>query len=226
MRTGRRGKATFTQDRHILIVRSNSSLQLPAMNADDPDSQVFQDSGRVTYEVDGSRFERFEVVTPYLIAGVKGTVFSVEVSGNSASVQVVEGVVEVSSRFNDLTVELKAGEAVLVDGAETERLEIRQAERIIMEKTRREVRFARNRVTAADPDRNRVAPVDSDPLEAPAGTRSFDDPAADGLVEEETDPKRSMAMDEVEKIANEEMKDLDSKKARTDDPDMAADTPR
>jgi hypothetical protein len=226
MRTGKRGKATFAQERHILIVRSNSSLRLPQIDSADPDSQVFQDSGRVTYEVDGSQTDHFEVVTPYLIAGVKGTVFTVEVTGQSAKVHVVEGVVEVSSRFRELSVELQAGEEVLVDAEETDRLEIRQAERVIVEKTRREVRFARQKVSDADPARIRVASVDevepdaaeeADPIDEPAGSGNFDDPKFGDIIDKEAGDDRSMSVDDVEKISREEMKDLDSKKARLND---------
>lgn len=233
LRTGKRGKATLAQYDHVLIVRSNSALQLPDLNSSDPDSQTYQDSGRVTYEVDGTRFERFEVVTPYLIAGVKGTVFTVTVSKGFTSVSVEEGLVEVTSRFDDSTMELRPGQEVFFEAGQTDRLEVRQADTRAAAKTRHEVRTARKRITGSGNEGVHTASLEgpgngmaagADPIDLTAGNRASGETGMDDLLEQELSSKGNLAMDEIEKISKEEMKDLDSKKAMQGDPADASGT--
>lgn len=155
VRTGRKGKATLVLDAHILLVRPESELVLPLLEEPSDDSQVYQDSGRVTYEVDGSRLDRFEVVTPFLIAGVKGTVFTVTVRPDGAVVSVEEGVVEVRSRLNEDRVELVAGqEARLRAGDSRQEIEVGNVDPVVSDHLLRELRMARqmaNLVSALRP---------------------------------------------------------------------------
>lgn len=115
VRTGRRSRATLTRSATILLVDPDSELQLPAGGPAGEPSWVMQTSGSVIYEVERRPHDKFEVVTPYLVAGVKGTVFGVTVTDRYALVGVEEGVVEVRSAFSDRVLEVHAGEAVLVD---------------------------------------------------------------------------------------------------------------
>jgi hypothetical protein len=110
VRTGSASKATLTRGADILIVDPQSQVVLPASY---DASTVEQTSGTVVYEVDGRVNPDFKVVTPYLVAGVKGTLFVVTVGPRSASVAVRHGVVEVSDPTSGERLALGAGEAVL-----------------------------------------------------------------------------------------------------------------
>ena len=76
---------------------------------------VVQNSGSVVYRVDGRTNKHFQVVTPYLVAGVKGTTFRVTVREGLAAVTVEEGRVEVASRVTGATVSVGAGESVILE---------------------------------------------------------------------------------------------------------------
>lgn len=129
LRTGRRGRATLARHADLLIVDPNSSLELPALRVDPgDDSTVVQSEGSVVYEVDGRKTRNFKVVTPYLVAGVKGTVFMVTVGDGSATVTVEEGVVEVMSLGTGAVSNIQAGQTVLVDADQGHDLEIISAD--------------------------------------------------------------------------------------------------
>lgn len=125
LRTGRRGRATLARNADLLIVDPNSSIELPSLRVHpDDESTVIQNEGSVVYEVDGRTTRNFKVVTPYLVAGVKGTVFLVSVADGSASVTVDEGVVEVLSLGSGAVADIQAGQTVLVDAQQGHDLEI------------------------------------------------------------------------------------------------------
>ncbi len=115
VRTGVDGRATLTANGHFIVVDPNTRLDLPAPTAPDQPTRVFQSEGSATYEVQKARRERFQVITPYLVAGVKGTRFRVAVSAAGAAVEVAEGIVEVSGLSSGGSLDVFAGEAVHMD---------------------------------------------------------------------------------------------------------------
>ncbi|MDX1389397.1 MAG: FecR domain-containing protein [Acidobacteriota bacterium] len=115
VRTGRRGRATLAQQASILMVDPNTELELPYVASPEGPSSVMQGSGSVVYEVDGTKIDDFKVVTPYLIAGVKGTTFLVSVTDRYAAVTVEHGVVAVTSLLDGETRDVHAGETLKVD---------------------------------------------------------------------------------------------------------------
>ncbi len=124
VRTGRRGWATLIHGASIVLVDPNSRIALPASSATAETNKVIQEYGSVLYEVDGASNPGFRVVTPQLVAGVKGTVFMVSVTDTHATVTVREGVVEVTSQRTGVMQEVRAGETLLVDVEETEAMEV------------------------------------------------------------------------------------------------------
>src|SRR3546814_1605096 len=58
---------------------------------------IVESAGNIVFSIKKKLTPHFGVQTPYLAAVVKGTTFSVTVDGTGASVQVVEGAVEVST---------------------------------------------------------------------------------------------------------------------------------
>ena len=115
VRTGKRGRTTLTHNADVLMVNPNSLVELPLEVVTDGEAPIMQRSGSVLYEIDGSVQRGFRVVTPYLVASVKGTVFMLTVENRYAAVTVEEGTVEVSDRSTGASVEVHAGETVIVD---------------------------------------------------------------------------------------------------------------
>ncbi len=124
VRTGRRGRATLALGKSVILVDPGSQLRLPEHPAQDGPARVVQRSGSAVYDIDGSKHGPVEVVTPYLVAGVKGTVFGVSVGDGYALVSVEEGHVEVRSTASGETRDLHAGEAVMIEASASARLEM------------------------------------------------------------------------------------------------------
>jgi hypothetical protein len=114
LRTGKRGRATLARQASVILVDPDSSLQLPTADPVDGAYRVRQKTGTVIYEVERRDGRQFEVVTPYLVAGVKGTVFGITVADGYTMLSVEEGIVEVRSPGGDV-MDVHAGEAVRVD---------------------------------------------------------------------------------------------------------------
>jgi hypothetical protein len=115
VRTGRRGRTTLTRNASLLIVDPETELELPQVGYSGMETSVVQNSGSVLYEVDGREEPHFEVVTPYLVAGVKGTSFLVTVENDYASVTVQQGTVEVMNSRTGRMLRVHAGESVVHD---------------------------------------------------------------------------------------------------------------
>lgn len=113
VRTDVRGRTTLTRRGDIIIVSPDTEIVLPEGNIS-ADS-IRQNSGKALYKVEpGHEGRRFEVVTPWLVAGVKGTQFSVQVEEGFVAVDVVEGHVEVMSLMNSERIDLFEGHMVMM----------------------------------------------------------------------------------------------------------------
>ena len=124
VRTGPDGRATVVQRNHIVIVDPDTEIQLIPASGPDVPTRVRQASGSATYRIQKARHQKFQVITPYLVAGVKGTVFRVEVTDSFARLDVTEGVVAVWSRDSDELLDLRVGESIRVDAAPGQRPQI------------------------------------------------------------------------------------------------------
>ncbi len=124
VRTGKKGRATLARNGSILIVDRDSRVDLPAVVPQEGSSSVMQTQGRVVYKIEKADSKHFEVVTPYLVAGVKGTTFMVTVKDHAASVSVQEGTVEVASPMTGEKMDVHAGETVLVGNDTESRMEL------------------------------------------------------------------------------------------------------
>lgn len=124
LRTGRRGRTTLVQQASVMLVAPKSLLELPVDGTAEQPDTVTQSSGSVVYRIDGASHRGFRVVTPHLVAGVKGTVFMVTVTDRHAAVTVDEGIVEVLSRDTGEQRDVQAGETLLVDIESTTHMEL------------------------------------------------------------------------------------------------------
>lgn len=114
VRTFKRSRATLTRSGDVILVDAESQVLLPGVGAHQG-SRIRQESGSILYQIESRANDRVEVLTPYLVAGVKGTVFGVIVGDQFASVSVVEGHVEVRSLATGETVDLFAGDMTVLE---------------------------------------------------------------------------------------------------------------
>ena len=114
--TGLDGRALLDRAGDRIEITPGTRLQLEPQATT---TSVLQRAGRVIYDIVTGGKPRFDVQTPFLVAGVKGTVFSVTVTTNGASVSVSEGVVGVSpptpGGFDGADVSAGSSAAVSVD---------------------------------------------------------------------------------------------------------------
>ncbi|MCP3977724.1 MAG: hypothetical protein GY716_00140 [bacterium] len=122
VRTGRRGRATLTRQANIMIIEPETRVELPTA-VSGAMSSVIQTEGSVLYEIETKDKPHFEVVTPYLTAGVKGTEFLVTVNEQYTAVTVDDGLVEVVDAETGERFDVRPGEALIRD-LESEQLEL------------------------------------------------------------------------------------------------------
>jgi len=117
VRTQAKANATLTRDGDVILVAPGSDVVLPEPSVDGM-TRVQQRTGKAFYQVSPRSSGRFEVQTPMLVAGVKGTQFSVAIEEGRAAVSVVEGHVEVRSLLTGERQDLYAGQSAVVDSRE------------------------------------------------------------------------------------------------------------
>ena len=121
VQTGAGGRAVMARDEEFVVVAPNSRLQIPGEDRTGF-TRFVQEVGNAIFKVRKRATQHFSVETPYLAAVVKGTTFSITVDENGSSVQVVEGMVEVSTLDGASRELLGAGDIAAVDGDDMGRL--------------------------------------------------------------------------------------------------------
>lgn len=122
IRTDAGGEVTLSNGSDRIELAGNSEIELPAAAGDDGFTRVIHWIGSAFFEVGKRPDPHFEVDTPYLVAIVKGTKFTTEVSDDGASVDVTEGVVGVSTGKGDNSRDLTAGQSANVSAAEPDKV--------------------------------------------------------------------------------------------------------
>ena len=110
IQTGADGRVTLVRDANSIAAYENSRFQVRAPRNGSILTRVLQDAGQLLFQVEKRAGRHFEVETPYLVAGVKGTTFGIDVAGRNASVSVVEGLVGVSDPETGEEVDVAAGQ--------------------------------------------------------------------------------------------------------------------
>src|SRR4051812_29991948 len=90
-------RAVLVHDKDFVIVSPNSRVRIAPAEQQKGIFQIIADYGTSLFRIEHKQTPHFGVQTPYLAAVVKGTVFSVTVSNNGASVQVTQGAVDVGT---------------------------------------------------------------------------------------------------------------------------------
>lgn len=119
--TGQKGRAILNRGTEQIILQPNSRLVIPETK--DKTTRLMQSRGSALFRVDRKQMPHFRVDTPYLAAVVKGTIFVVSVTEQSARIEVNEGAVSVATAKGEaetlvrpgMIAEVKATSAVVID---------------------------------------------------------------------------------------------------------------
>jgi len=166
--TGKKSRATLTRNASLLVLDPSSRVELPGDGSGRMETSVVQTQGSVMYKVDSRSNPHFEVVTPFLVAGVKGTSFLVTVNDDYTSIVVESGRVEVTNPGTGGTMMLGPGESIL-----------RQRDELAMDLVHEQRRTKQIRREVKRLDRIRQA---NDAVLGPLDSDSDDGSAGDDLV--------------------------------------------
>ena len=123
--TGSGSRAVLVRGKDFMTVNANSRVRIPA--AADKASGFFdilQELGNAVFQIEKKPDPHFGVRTPYLAAVVKGTTFSITVSDQGASLQVLEGAVETSTVDGDARELIRPGVIAMVEASDRMRLTV------------------------------------------------------------------------------------------------------
>ena len=122
--TGRGGRAVLVRGTEFMMVAPASQLRMPAEQQATGMTQVIEDFGNVVFMIKKKMTAHFEVRTPYLAAVVKGTTFAVGVSPRGASIQVLEGAVDVATLDGRAHKLVTPGAVAMISAANRSRMTI------------------------------------------------------------------------------------------------------
>ena len=110
IRTGSDGGAVVAKGLDRIEIRADSTLVVAARVTADGATEVDQSRGSATYTIQKRPAGTFSVHTPYVVAVVKGTQFSVDIGEEETNVSVDEGRVSVSDQRSRDSVDVTAGQ--------------------------------------------------------------------------------------------------------------------
>lgn len=113
--TGEDGTIALDREADSIVVFPSSSATIPA-TATTGAPDILQEFGQLLYQMESRDSWDFQVRTPYLVATVKGTTFTVTVERSSAMVSVAEGMVQVDAARDGRSVMVGAGRQATVTG--------------------------------------------------------------------------------------------------------------
>ena len=110
--TGPADSATFRLPDGDVSVAPSTIMRVaaPVRRRDGVLQRIFQEAGSSLFAVDRHETEHFEVETPFLVSVVKGTLFSVVVHDDGATVALHDGRLQVNSPDGGRSVELRPGD--------------------------------------------------------------------------------------------------------------------
>ena len=133
--TGTNGRAVLVRGEEFVIVAPNSRLRVADPVKTGGLTQMVEQFGNAVFKIKKMVMPHFAVETPFLAAVVKGTTFSVTVSEKGASVQVIEGRVEVATRDGGATYMVLPGDIGSVSASAPGRLNVKGRENKSIEST-------------------------------------------------------------------------------------------
>ncbi|WP_299620938.1 FecR domain-containing protein [Pelagibius sp.] len=110
IRTGSDGRAVVAKGLDRIEIRAESTLVVAARVTARGATEVDQSRGSATYTIEKRPAGTFSVRTPYVVAVVKGTQFSVDIGEEETNVSVDEGRVSVSDQRSRDSVDVTPGQ--------------------------------------------------------------------------------------------------------------------
>src|SRR4051812_18512180 len=95
--TGPSARAVLVRGKDFVTLSANARMRLPEAAKAGGLFQMIQEWGNALFRIEHRKDPHFAVQAPYLAAVVKGTTFSVTVTREGSSVQVIEGAVEAAT---------------------------------------------------------------------------------------------------------------------------------
>ncbi|MBN1237959.1 MAG: FecR domain-containing protein, partial [Gammaproteobacteria bacterium] len=112
--TGGDGTLGLQQSQTHISIAPNSEIEIPAAASDGQlIARLVQWRGNVFYDVEQRGIEKLRVETPHLVAVVKGTQFNVATQGDTTTVSLFEGRLEIRTPDGGDVVEIEAGEIAI-----------------------------------------------------------------------------------------------------------------
>jgi ferric-dicitrate binding protein FerR (iron transport regulator) len=115
IRTGN-GRVTFVRGEETIELGANTQIQIFDQPRSRPYTTVRQYFGEVSIEAEVKDVEHFAVQTPYMVAAVKGTRFTVSSDEDSSEVRVRRGAVAVESTADGAHTLVVAGQSASAGG--------------------------------------------------------------------------------------------------------------
>ncbi len=113
--TNARTRLLLTRGKERIQVGSNTVMSLPTVKELSPGKTIIrQKAGTIHLAVNKKNVKHFSVETPFMVAAVKGTQFSISLNKDSSNIRVHEGIVEVSNRQTNEVVDITAGQSASV----------------------------------------------------------------------------------------------------------------
>ena len=188
--TGAGGRAVIVRGKDFVTVSASSRLRIPAVAEKRGLFEVLQEWGNAVFQIEKQTKPHFGVKTPYLAAVVKGTTFSVTVTGEGTSLQVIEGAVETSTIDGGASELIRPGMLATISAADQMRLTVQgQDTRTIDSPQRQSVQSSSPSAPMAEVEP--PAPADA-PAPAPIATTSAEPVAAAPAAFADTAPDLSL----------------------------------
>lgn len=126
VRTGPRGLVLLRRNEETILLKPETLASVVSSEEDLPETVIGQRRGSLLLNIEKRLGKHTTVRTPFLAAIVKGTQFEVDVTESSATVTVLDGIVEtVDTRSGD-SADVHSGQQVVVSAAGDRPMEVRR----------------------------------------------------------------------------------------------------
>ncbi|RYG89085.1 MAG: hypothetical protein EON59_02290, partial [Alphaproteobacteria bacterium] len=123
--TGPGAKAVLVRGKDFVTVAANSRVRIPLAVQKRGMFEIIQEWGNAIFQIEKKPNPHFGVQTKYLAAVVKGTTFSITVSEEGASLQVLEGAVQTSTIDGGASELIRPGIIAIVSASDQLRLTVK-----------------------------------------------------------------------------------------------------
>jgi hypothetical protein len=178
--TGANSRAVIVRGQEYVVVSPRSRLRVPlAAESRGGLMQMIADFGTSMFKIEKKSMPHFGVQTPYMVALVKGTTFTVSVGPDGGSVQVTEGAVQVSTLDGGASELVRPGDIATVAASDLYQLTIEGDVNKVVRSEGAPAGVVTSSVSAPAPVADTAAPVI---LAAGATQPAYDGPPAEDVV--------------------------------------------